>query len=315
MDKHKPKQTQMKNTIKTILAFVAIVVTSCSLPFGDTSNVNQKFSTVNDMNASSAAPIPGSYVNTFTKSTDGKTLTVTIDQSTAKNISHTNFSFTGCDNTALSVANITDFTANGIDVMSKVGSTEGQGNSCYNLLPNPFVKLDLGFTTPIVTLVITFDVPVMSGQILIKSATECWGLNDPKFMFSLPCAPKKVCYGDNETAWASGARYVTRGNWATYTAYQVGSVNVYAGQNKFAGTATFSSVVNGKVTITISLNQDWSLQEVSNPVKVQNYSVAPTGNPSPGRFAFKGSSLVVVVPADKFYGIHLDVKQAVDCPE
>lgn len=305
----------MKNTIKTILAVVAIVVTSCSLPFGDTNNVNPKFTNADNMNASSAAPIPGSYVNTFTKSTDGKTLTVTIDQSTAKNISHVNFTLTACDSTAVTINNITGFTANGVDVMSKLGTVEGQGNSCYGLLPNPFVKLDLGFNTPLVTFVINFDVPVMAGQFLIKSATECWGLNDPKFMFSAPCTPKQVCYGDNETAWASGARYVTRGNWATYTAYQVGTVNVYAGKNDFAGTATFSAITNGNVTITIKLNSDWSLQEVSNPVKIQGYTVAPTGNPSPGRFANKGTSLTVTLPYANFYGIHLDVRKAVECPQ
>lgn len=305
----------MKNTIKTFLAVVAIVVTSCSLPFGDTTNVNPKFSTVNDMNASSAAPIPGSYVNTFTKSTDGKTLTVTIDQSTAKNISHTNFKLTACDATALSINNITSFTANGVDVMSSVGVTEGQGNSCYGLLTDPFVKLDLGFTTSIVTFVITFDTPVMAGQMLIKSAQDCWGLNDPKFMFTLACPDKVAQCFEDESAWSTGQRYVTRGNWATYTKYQVGTVNIYAGQNQFAGTATFSANVGGNVTITIVLNEGWSLQDVSNPVKIQGYSVAPTGNPSPGRFASKGSSLTVTVPFANFYGVHLDVKKAVDCPQ
>lgn len=301
---------QIRNIIYAVAMFV---VASCSLPFGE-DPASVKSLDARYPNTSSAAPIPGSYVNTFTKSADGKTLTVTIDQSTAKNISHINFTFAGCDATALSVSNITGFTANGVDVMTKVGTVEGKGNSCFGLLPDPFVKLDLGFTTPIVTLVITLDTPVMSGQMLIKSATECWGLNDPKFMFAIAC-PAKVaqCYSD-DSAWGSGARYVTRGNWATYTAYQAGTVNVYAGQNKFAGAATFSAIVAGKVTITIALNDGWALQDVSNPVKIQNYSVAPTGNPSPGRFASKGSSLTVVVPADKFYGIHLDVKQAVDCP-
>lgn len=303
---------------KLFYILTLFLMVSCNLPFGDSVNPTPKFSDANNLAAGSAAPIPGSYVNTFTKSIDGKTLTITIDQSTAKNISHTNFSLTACDGTAVTINNITGFTANGVDVMlsGKLGSTEGNGNSCYGLLPNPFIKLDIGFTTPLVTFVIDFDVPIMAGQILIKSATECWGLNDPKFMFTLPCAAKKVCYGDGETAWASGTRYVTRGNWATYTTYQnvATSVNLYAGQNKFAGTAAFSAPVAGKVTITITLNSEWTLQDVSNPIKVQNYSVAPTGNPSPGRFAFKGSSLVVVVPADKFYGVHLDVKPVVECP-
>lgn len=304
----------MKNTLKTITALVAIVLASCSMPFGE----DPSFKAIDKLEskASSSAPVPGSYVNTFAKSTDGKTLTVTIDQSTAQNISHINFTLAGCDGAALSLANITGFTANGVDVMAlgKLSTTEGQGNACYNMLPSPFIKLNEGFSTPLVTLVVSLDTPVMSGQFLIKSATHCFGLNDPNFMFSLPC-PLKVaqCFQD-ESAWSTGPRYVVRGNWATYTAYQVGTVNVYAGMNQFAGTATFSATVNGKVTIAVSLADGWSLQDVSNPVKIQNYAIAPTGNPSPGRFAFKGSSLTVEVPLDKFYGIHLDVKQAVDCP-
>jgi hypothetical protein len=299
----------MKKTIKTIISIIAIVAVavSCNAPFGEEPTLKD--------NASSAAPIPGSYVNTFTKSADGKTLTVTIDQSTAKNISHINFTLTACDSTALSVSNITDFTANGVDVMGSVGVVEGKGNSCYQMLSDPFIKLDMGFTTPLVTLVITLDTPVMAGQFLVKSATECWGLNDPNFMFTLPCPVKKaLCYQD-ESAWATGKRYVSRGNWATYTAYQAGTINVYAGQNKFAGTTTMSPITNGNVTITIVLNEDWALQDVSNPVKIQGYSVAPTGNPSPGRFESKGSSLVVTLPFANFYGIHLDVKQVVVCPE
>lgn len=294
-------------------AAAMFVVASCSLPFGE-DPASVKSLDARYPNTSSAAPIPGSYVNTFTKSTDGKTLTVTVDQSTAKNISHINFTLAGCDSAALDINNIAGFTANGVDVMSKLGTTEGQGNSCYGKLPNPFVKLDLGFTTPTVTLVITLDTPVMSGQMLIKSAQDCWGLNDPKFMFSIACPLKETLCTEEETAWATGQRYVTRGNWATYTAYQVGTVNVYAGQNKFAGTATFSAVSGGNVTITVSLNPGWSLQEVSNPVKIQGYSVAPTGNPSPGRFSSKGSSLTVTLPYANFYGIHLDVKHSIECP-
>jgi hypothetical protein len=307
----------MKNLLKTICSMfvIASMVTSCSLPFGDESTNNPDFLSGKNANTSSGAPIPGSYVNTFTPSPDGKTLTVTIDQSTAKNISHLNFTLTSCDGQALSLSNVTSFSANGVDVMAAglLGTVEGKGNSCYNMLADPFVKLDMGFTTPLVTLVIGLDKPVMAGQFLIKSSTDCWGLNDPKFMFTRVCEALPACFED-ESAWATGQRYVTRGNWATYTAYQVGTVNVYAGKNQFAGTATFSAATGGNITLTIVMNSGWSLQEVSNPVKIQNYSVAPTGNPSPGRFAFKGTSLTVTLPLANFYGIHLDVRQAVDCP-
>jgi hypothetical protein len=260
-----------------------------------------------------AGATPGAYVNSFSSSTDGQTFTITIDQSAAQDISHINFKFTSCDGVALGLENITGFTANGDDMMGKLGSVEGRGNSCYGVFTDPFVKLDQGFSTSTVVLVITLDTPASGGSFLIKSATNCFGLDDPNYAFSHDCTPVVEC-SQEETAWATGPRYVSRGNWATYTPYQDGSVNVYAGQNMHAGTATMSAVSGGMVTITISLNAGWSLQNVSNPVKIQNYNTAPSGNPSPGRFASKGTSLTVSVPADNFYGIHVDVQKAVQCP-
>ena len=277
-----------------------------------------------DSASSGAITTADSYVNSYSFSADGKTLTLTVDRSAegVKAISHMNFKFTGCGDVALTVSDITAFTANGVDMMDFLGSTEGRGSDCFELLADPFVKLDQGFSASIVTLVITFDTAVSNGVFLIKASSAnsptgggCFGLNDPNYSFSRECTPPPACY-EEETAWAAGTRYVTRGNWATYTPYKAGSVNLYAGQNKFAGTATMSTVSpDNKVTITIALNEGWSLQEVSNPVKIQGYSIAPTGNPSPGRFASKGSSLTVTLAAANFYGIHLDVQEAVACPE
>jgi hypothetical protein len=324
----------MKKLIYSLmLVFVTIACQEDTSLF-EKQNQTSKF---DQINAASGAPVTNyttaaSYTNTYSFSPDGKTITITIDQSSAsaKNISHLNFKFGGtlaattkttCGDDALSIANIVSFTANGVDMMSFLGSTEGVGGDCYGMLADPFVKLDHGFSAPIVVLVISFDVPVYNGVFLLKAGSAnsptgggCFGLNDPNYSFSRPCVvdlPK--CYQE-ESAWAAGSRYVSRGNWATYTPYSVGSVNVYAGQNKFAAVATFSAVSGGNVTITIVLNEGWSLQEVTNPVKIQGYSVAPTGNPSPGRFASKGGSLTVTVPAANYYGIHLDVRQAVECP-
>lgn len=296
--------------MKKIILFLAFILASCNLPFGEDPTL--KFSEDQYKNTSSAAPIPGSYVNSYLFSQDGKTLTITIDQSTAQNISHVNFKFNGCDNKPLGLANITAFTANGVDVYGKLGSTEGRGNSCFGLLADPFVKLDQGFTTPKVVLSVIFDSPVSNGVFLVKSSTSCYGSGDPNYSFSRTCVAAPVCY-DEESAWAFGKRYVTRGNWATYTPYKVGKTDIFAGQNKLTGNVDMSAVVDGKVTIKITLYQDWSLQQVSNPVKIQGYSVAPTGNPAPGRFASKGSSLILTLPYANFYGIHLDVRQVVEC--
>jgi hypothetical protein len=116
-----------------------------------------------------------------------------------------------------------------------------------------------------------------------------------------------------ETAWSEGNRYVTRGNWATYTPYIECRVDIYAGQNIYVGYIDFSAVVNNKVTITITLIGDWVLEDVKEAVKIQGYNVAPTGNPAPGRFTtYKGNALTITVDAYKFYGIHLDVGQWVE---
>lgn len=134
------------------------------------------------------------------------------------------------------------------------------------------------------------------------------------------------CYQE-ETAWSAGRRYVTRGNWATYTPYvSGGTVNIYAGQTYLAGTATFSAVAVGQVTITINLNPgfifyyDVTDQVADNNIKIQDYVSPPSGNPAPGLFTHKASaqvgstSYVITVPANNFYGIHLDVAREVPCP-
>jgi hypothetical protein len=322
----------MKKLISLLVLAIAAIACQEDTSLFEKQMQSPKF---DHINTASGAPITNyttaaSYVNSYSFSADFKTLTITVDKSaaSAKAISHMVFKFNGvlsgkgCTSGPLTLANITSFTANGVDMLSYLGTTEGQ-NDCYGMLADPIVKLGQGFTAPIVVFVIAFDVPVMDGVFLIKAGSAnsptgggCFGLNDPNYSFSRTCVvdlPK--CYQD-DSAWGAGQRYVSRGNWATFTAYSAnGSVNIFAGQNKWAGTASMSAINNGNVTITITLNEGWSLQEVSNPVKVQGYSVAPTGNPSPGRFASKGTSLIVTVPAAAYYGIHLDVRQLVECPQ
>lgn len=125
-----------------------------------------------------------------------------------------------------------------------------------------------------------------------------------------------ACYQE-ETAWTAGTRFVNPGNWATYTSYAPGVVNIYAGQNNLAGTATFSSVsVNNEVVITIDLANGWELNaEKTETVKIQGYSsVPPASNPAPGSFTtYKGESLTITVPAFDYYGIHLDVRKEISC--
>jgi hypothetical protein len=252
-----------------------------------------------------AAATPGAYVVTST-SADGKTWNIVIDQSAAQDISHVNFDGSFCDGTSLTAGNVTGVTVNGQDWTGSLAGSTGNGDPCGDTN----LKLDdFNFDGGVVTIVITFDQSVAAGSFKIKSAGGCF-----PYTFSHDCTPPPTCFQE-ETAWATGSRYVSRGNWATYTQYAAGTVNVYAGQNMLAGTATMSAVVDGKVTITIALNEGWSFQDVGEPVKIQGYNVAPSGTPSPGRFATKSSSLSVTVNAANFYGIHLDVQKAVQCAE
>jgi hypothetical protein len=140
---------------------------------------------------------------------------------------------------------------------------------------------------------------------------------------------EEICY-QGETAWAFGPRYVARGNWATYVPYAgaAQTVNLYAGQTLLAGTASFSASVGGFVDITIELANGFifwgeDLDEDGWPdsdnVKVQDYATAPSGNPAPGLFAWKESALIgatthaITVPANNFYGVHLNVAYPVPC--
>ena len=133
------------------------------------------------------------------------------------------------------------------------------------------------------------------------------------------CEDEEPCYAFiDETAWAAGSRYVAKGNWATYTSFEgtAKTVDLFAGQTIDVGDVTFTPD-NGNVIITITLTDGWLLKDYVEPVKIQGYDVAPSGNPSPGLFTtYKGTALEVTVPAFAFYGVHVDVGYwvEVECP-
>lgn len=118
-----------------------------------------------------------------------------------------------------------------------------------------------------------------------------------------------------ESGWAAGNRYTMKGNWATYTPYAAGSkVKLYAGKTMEAGEVAFSAPANGKVTVTITLKPGWFFNRLSGNVKIQDYATAPSGNPSPGQFKWKGFALKspfsMRVTANNFYGVHVDLSHA-----
>lgn len=151
-----------------------------------------------------------------------------------------------------------------------------------------------------------------------KKPNDSWYGN---INYSVECCDEQCFNFHSETAWAAGNRYTAQGNWATYTPYVAGStVILYAGQTMVAGTVSFSDSDNGNVTITINLTGDWVFADVSENVKIQDYEVAPSGNPSAGLFAYKytasGKSFNTTVPKNGFYGVHADVGYwvEVECP-
>ncbi len=144
-----------------------------------------------------------------------------------------------------------------------------------------------------------------------------YGVSHVTFLFWKGEQPTECWKG--ETAWATGPRYTDQGNWATYTPYDANStVVLYAGQTMEAGTVHMSAATDAKVTLTITLNSDWRFAPVTDNVKIQDYATAPSGNPAPGQFAWKDtagtSPFTIQVPANYFYGIHVDVERKVACP-
>jgi hypothetical protein len=152
----------------------------------------------------------------------------------------------------------------------------------------------------------------------INNGGNVAALSNFGFCYSLyDCTTVTPCYQD-ETAWAAGKRYTTKGNWATYVEYTgaAKSVTLLAGQTHNAGSVSFSAVSGGMVTITISFTGGWGLNpNASEGVKIQGYNTAPSGNPAPGQFTtYKGNNLTVTVPSSKFFGVHVDVSKEITCP-
>jgi uncharacterized repeat protein (TIGR01451 family) len=124
---------------------------------------------------------------------------------------------------------------------------------------------------------------------------------------------------DDETAWASNELGVPlvlpfnpggTGNWATYVEYLGAEklVTFYADQTTDVGTVHFSAPVGGMVTITIMLTGGATFADGS-VVAVQDYSSAPSGNPSPGQFDYKESPdsptmHTITVPENNYYAVH-----------
>lgn len=190
-----------------------------------------------------------------------------------------------------------------------IGAVIVKGGTVANIFKYvPQASSDTGLTTP--------TNPRSGRPYEVSHATFCWNPEEHQ------------CFGD-ETGWAAGTRYVTRGNWATYTPYPPSSnpVKLYAGQTKYAGQVSFSAAdPDGNVTINISLNPGWffSYKDPSGlllqeSLHIQGYdSQPPAVNPAPGLFDNKyvaqGTYYSVSVPEANYYGVHVALKHEVPCP-
>ena len=115
-------------------------------------------------------------------------------------------------------------------------------------------------------------------------------------------------------------RYTNRGDWATYVAYAEKTTTLFAGQTIEVGTVSFSGVVDGEIEITVTLTGGWEFEDVLENLKVQDYEFAPSGDPGVGLFDHKEDCdpdeaiCSITVPANNFYGVHVNVGKWVPDP-
>jgi hypothetical protein len=248
---------------------------------------------------------------------------------TKTGLSHFNFTdFTICQNTSLKDALVgAAYSTDGINwTTSTVNWAEDKSQQSGCSGTDKVMKIDVGASSIYYKLILNeeFGVGENNAEGVFKRGggskkERDAGYKDCGFLnFDGPtCLPEEeICYEwRSETAWSWGTRYVSQGNWATYTSYSdlTNGVTIYAGQTIDIGTAKLGD--DGIITIT--LKDGWELQNVSESVKIEGYASVPKSeNPKIGQFSNKGTSLTPTVGIYEYYGIHLDVRkyEKVTCP-
>jgi hypothetical protein len=135
----------------------------------------------------------------------------------------------------------------------------------------------------------------------LSNLTFCWDLK--------PC---NVTDCDEETAYGGNNYGVRKPGWWWYldtgNPQSTTTADIHAGDannvGMVIGTVTYA---NGK--ITINLNSNSQLQQVSEAVKIQGYNSIPSSRPISGKFTtYKGDTLMdIPVGNYRYYVIHLDV--------
>jgi hypothetical protein len=166
------------------------------------------------------------------------------------------------------------------------------------------VKSGSGLTAPLIKGV--------KGLPQISNATICYDV-----------CPVDHCY-DYDTAFGGETIGAGAGWWFAFDDVNgTPTQNLYAGQNKLAGTVT---IENGGYSINFAEGFSLTTEKadgtpVLQAVKIGGYNVLPTVRPSAGNYEksggvtlVKGGDLSGTLTTYPYYVVHLDVKQVVACP-
>lgn len=281
---HKQNNKTMK---KILFAVLAIVIMLTAI----TCSQRDDLKTDNSVAISSRKPIAGNYI--VTTSQNGYTLNITIDQSKAQATSHLLLQVLDCFGNYLDGDNV-------VSSSVPLTFTTGVGTGCAFNNSYSFIKfdnLDMFQNYGVFTISITFNVPIQSGNILIKSATNC-------FPFPLNITPNcNVSNPGKETAYAyGGSSFATcfrdlgfsRWGW-TNGAYTEGdyTLDLYAGAGKCdlskgtkVGSVTLS-YHDGKAIVNYNVTAPYTLEETH--LYVGNNKLYP-GAVAPGLSPYSGGN-------------------------
>ena len=182
-------------------------------------------------------------------------------------------------------------------------------NSLYAPYISPGKRIEFSF------MVGEFEKTEVSAEVLCyePSSYEAFGF----FWFNIhQIVVKELCFfGDicanhipdyqEETAY--GGNTMGSGNpwWYYFNKSIAGPQHIYAGQQQTDGTV---EIVGNQLIINLG---SWSLQDVSQPVKIKGFAEAPVNWEPPGLFDIKTNSLTIDLTGYvyDFYIIHLDIRK------
>jgi hypothetical protein len=285
--------------MKKILLSLFSLMTAAVLWTGCTEeNIAPSASTA-DANAKKGKPVAGNYV--VTSGVDGYTLSITIDQSATQAVSHLLLQVTDCDGNLVDANNV-------VSSSVPVNYTTGNGTGCA-FSSGSFIKfddLDVFQRNGTFTITITFNTQIQSGNILIKSATNCFpfALN---FTNNCGTTPEEV---KTETAFAYGddvaSCFLNNGfsRWGWTNAIGEGDYAwaIYAaagqcdlGKGTHVGTLNVS-YHNGSMTVSYDIFSGYTLEETHLYVGTAAFPLGKNGSSTvaPGAFPYNGSSVVTI---------------------